>query len=711
MKSAITQAAAALLLSFAFLTLTSCGGGGSTLASTVAVLVSPSSAQLAVSNTQQFTATVTGASNTAVTWSVNGTVGGNNTVGAISSSGFFTVPATVPNPSAVTVTATSVADTTKSASAEVTITALAPSGLPQINSLSQTTANPFDLLTITGSGFDSTAMVNISSTANGFSANIQPVVVSETSLVMAVPVLSNGSTFSRGAANLMVVQSSGQSNSTPLQIAGLPPAPPLAPGTVTLGFLQAELAIAQQLNSEVTPSPLPSDLAALISALNAVIPPIEAVVNGAASSANLGSLNGQPVILGETELAQMDKLSLALLQAMSDSSGPGSSSGATSRTARLGNSIRVRVAPFAQSSSTDCISSPAVAGSIFDVSSNGRATAKDVAADLVYLNQGLGASPEAAKLMINTLKLAPTAIVVVAKSTTIVLFAPEVVTAAEIYGALADVFTIMQYKLNPAPTGDDKVELLAALIGRAELGLAGDIATLLVGVGNLQSDYHRLPQGIPPNPQAAACVSALSLDFGTVGTGITSPAQKVTLKNNGPVPLTVLPLVVDGPNAADSADFQETDKCAGTLEASASCTIMVTFKPSTGTDEAAAIGINGTSPALPININLFGSGGTSASPVVEISAATATEMAVTLDGAAIKADGDAGNIDYINQIALGNHTLSFTCDSSPQAICFYGRITIAISTSGFGVSPTSISGNPSLSPGATQSYTFNVSVQ
>jgi len=72
-------------------------------------------------NTQQFTATVTGSSNTAVSWSVNGVAGGNSKVGTISTAGLYTAPQDLPSPATVTVTATAQADTTRSASASVTI--------------------------------------------------------------------------------------------------------------------------------------------------------------------------------------------------------------------------------------------------------------------------------------------------------------------------------------------------------------------------------------------------------------------------------------------------------------------------------------------------------------------------------------------------------------------------------------------------------------
>jgi probable HAF family extracellular repeat protein len=92
--------------------------------SLLAVTVSPSSAAVPVSGTQQFTANVTGTSDTAVNWNVNNIAGGDSTVGTISSAGLYTAPGTVPNPATVTVTATSQATPSASASANVTITTL-----------------------------------------------------------------------------------------------------------------------------------------------------------------------------------------------------------------------------------------------------------------------------------------------------------------------------------------------------------------------------------------------------------------------------------------------------------------------------------------------------------------------------------------------------------------------------------------------------------
>lgn len=90
--------------------------------SAVAVNVIPTTFSVALGTTNQFTATVTGTTNTAVTWSVNGIQGGNSTVGTIDDKGLYKAPDRLPTANPVTVTATSAADATKSSSATVTVT-------------------------------------------------------------------------------------------------------------------------------------------------------------------------------------------------------------------------------------------------------------------------------------------------------------------------------------------------------------------------------------------------------------------------------------------------------------------------------------------------------------------------------------------------------------------------------------------------------------
>jgi hypothetical protein len=115
----------AALLALALMT--ACGGGGSTSGGGgggggVTVSITPNSTvNVGVTLTQQFTATVSGSSNTAVNWTLSGSGCSGATCGSINSSGLYTAPPAVPNPATVTVTATSSADSTKSASVNVKV--------------------------------------------------------------------------------------------------------------------------------------------------------------------------------------------------------------------------------------------------------------------------------------------------------------------------------------------------------------------------------------------------------------------------------------------------------------------------------------------------------------------------------------------------------------------------------------------------------------
>ena len=130
MKIVFLRAIAALAVLALFMALeTGCGVAGSSSihsstassSSSLTVSVLPVAVTLQTGLQQQFTASVSGTSNVAMTWWVNGIQGGNSSVGTISNSGLYIAPSAVPT-GAVTVTAQSVADTSKSASATVTVT-------------------------------------------------------------------------------------------------------------------------------------------------------------------------------------------------------------------------------------------------------------------------------------------------------------------------------------------------------------------------------------------------------------------------------------------------------------------------------------------------------------------------------------------------------------------------------------------------------------
>jgi TonB family protein len=82
------------------------------------VTVSPTSTQVAVGSQQKFHATIAGAEDLTVNWSV-GCEG--STCGTISADGLYTAPAKIPNPATISVTATLKNATMESASSTVTI--------------------------------------------------------------------------------------------------------------------------------------------------------------------------------------------------------------------------------------------------------------------------------------------------------------------------------------------------------------------------------------------------------------------------------------------------------------------------------------------------------------------------------------------------------------------------------------------------------------
>jgi chitodextrinase len=93
----------------------------STMASSVSISISPKRAALTTGQTQTFSSTVTGSSDTSVIWSVDTIASGNATVGTIDATGKYTPPATA---GTHTIAAASVADVTKNATAPVAVTDL-----------------------------------------------------------------------------------------------------------------------------------------------------------------------------------------------------------------------------------------------------------------------------------------------------------------------------------------------------------------------------------------------------------------------------------------------------------------------------------------------------------------------------------------------------------------------------------------------------------
>lgn len=102
-----------------------------------------------------------------------------------------------------------------------------------------------------------------------------------------------------------------------------------------------------------------------------------------------------------------------------------------------------------------------------------------------------------------------------------------------------------------------------------------------------------------PTPQVS--LTPLSLAFGNQVVNITSAAKAITLTNSGNAALSIS-------NIAASAEFAQSNNCGASLGAGLSCTINVTFTPTTVASKAGSVTITNNASGSPHTISLTGSG-------------------------------------------------------------------------------------------------------
>ncbi|MBS0394690.1 MAG: putative Ig domain-containing protein, partial [Proteobacteria bacterium] len=159
-----------------------------------------------------FTVVVSNATNTSVTWQVNGVTGGNATVGTISATGQYFAPATPPAQSTVRVTAVSVQDPTKSASANVTVSSVPPPTLSGTPAASVLVGQPYDFkptasdptgLTLTFSQSGAPAWMTLNTATGELSGTPAAADVGTSTIVLTA---SNGSAQAHLTFSVSVVQ-------------------------------------------------------------------------------------------------------------------------------------------------------------------------------------------------------------------------------------------------------------------------------------------------------------------------------------------------------------------------------------------------------------------------------------------------------------------------------------------------------------------------
>jgi hypothetical protein len=184
------------------------------------------------------------------------------------------------------------------------------------------------------------------------------------------------------------------------------------------------------------------------------------------------------------------------------------------------------------------------------------------------------------------------------------------------------------------------------------------------------------------SPAAAQGVFATpsSLAFGNQPKGTASTSQTVTLTNNSQNALGSIVITVIG---ANPLDFAETNNCPAsplTLATATSCTINVTFTPSTTAAESATLNIADTDSSSPQTVTLTGTG-TAPPPGVSLTPTSLNFGSITVGTPSLP---QAITLSNNSAVALSNIVVSITganaadfgftttCPASPGTVAASG---------------------------------------
>jgi hypothetical protein len=177
-----------------------------------------------------------------------------------------------------------------------------------------------------------------------------------------------------------------------------------------------------------------------------------------------------------------------------------------------------------------------------------------------------------------------------------------------------------------------------------------------------------------------------SLAFGNQLAGSTSSAQTITVTNN-----TGAPLEVDGISItpATISDFNETDTCSANVAVGGKCTISITFSPTTTGARIAVVNIPGNWPGTPQLVSLAGTGIVAGAPAAIVASGGTPQSAVI--NTAFTSPLQATVTDS-NMNPVPNVTVTFTAPTSGPSGTFAGGVNTAM-TNGSGVASITFTAN------------------
>ena len=169
--------------------------------------------------------------------------------------------------------------------------------------------------------------------------------------------------------------------------------------------------------------------------------------------------------------------------------------------------------------------------------------------------------------------------------------------------------------------------------------------------------------GAPGNPSQVT-FSPTSLAFPNVPVNATSAPKSSVLKNTGTGALNISSIAVTG---GLPGDFAQTNNCPATLAASATCTVNVTFNPSSVIDQTASVTVTSNAPPNP-GLALTGNG---TAPAVNLSTTTLTfapQTVGTTSAAQTITMENVGNlamtVNSISSFTTEFHIVSNTCPAT-----------------------------------------------
>jgi hypothetical protein len=127
-------------------------------------------------------------------------------------------------------------------------------------------------------------------------------------------------------------------------------------------------------------------------------------------------------------------------------------------------------------------------------------------------------------------------------------------------------------------------------------------AAVVITDNTLGSPHSYSLDGVGVTSGPNATLSSSSLSFFNQAVGTTSPSQSINLSNYGTATLSISGIAASG-------DFGETNNCGSSLAPAATCTIDVTFTPSTTGTLTGTLSVTDNASGSPHTVALSGTGG------------------------------------------------------------------------------------------------------